>query len=326
VVGAGEERIGAEDAADEGRIGAEEWESQAARGRWMILAAATLWGTSATLARFVFRDHQVPALTVVELRLLIASLLLWPWLALRNPSALAIAASDWPYFVVLGLLGVAAIQGTYYYSIARLGVGLSILLQYLAPALIVLYEMARGRAPGARTLVAVAAAVGGTALLVGGVDAGALRARPLDWAAGFGSAVAFAFYIVYSKRGLARYRPETVLLYTFAIAGLFWSVITPPWRIARAGYGADLWLLFIAIGIGSTLLPFALFYAGLRRLRAERAAILATLEPVVAVVSAAAFLGEGLGVFQWSGAVLVLLAALLASRRAGEAAHAAERV
>jgi|SRR5688572_4102138 len=292
----------------------------------MVFAAATLWGTSATLARFVFRDHHVAALTVVELRLVIASILLWPWLALRNPSALRIAASDWRYFLVLGLFGVAAVQGTYYYSISRLGVGLSILIQYLASALIVLYGMARGRPPGTHTLLAVAAAVGGTALLVGGVDASALHARPLDWTAGFGSAVAFAFYIVYSKRGLARYQPETVLLYTFAIAGLFWSAVTPPWQIIRAGYSAELWLLFIAIGIGSTLLPFALFYAGLRRLRAEEAAILATLEPVVAVGSAALFLGEGLGGLQWSGAVLVLLATLRASRRAPDVAVTAERV
>src|SRR5687767_11983599 len=105
----------------------------------MVFAAALLWGTSATLARFVFRDHQVPALTVVELRLAIASILLWPWLALRRPAALRIARADWPYFLILGLFGVAAVQGTYYYSISRLGVGLSILIQYLAPALIVLY-------------------------------------------------------------------------------------------------------------------------------------------------------------------------------------------
>mgnify|MGYP003694307293 CR=1 FL=1 len=55
----------------------------------MVFAAAALWGTSATLARYVFRDHHVPAFTVVELRLVIACLLLFPWLAWRNPRALS---------------------------------------------------------------------------------------------------------------------------------------------------------------------------------------------------------------------------------------------
>jgi drug/metabolite transporter (DMT)-like permease len=293
----------------------------------MVFAAATLWGTSATLARYVFRDHHVPALTVVELRLVITSMLLLPWLAWRHPGALRVAPTDWRYFLTLGLFGVAAVQGTYYYSISRLGVGLSILIQYLAPALIVLYEMARGRAPSSRTWLAVIAAVVGTGLLVGGVDRTALHARPLDWACGFGAAFAFAFYILYSKRGLSRYQPATVLFYTFAIAGLFWSIVTPPWKIVAAHYDSTLWLLFITIAISSTLLPFALFYGGLRRLRAEETGILATLEPVIAVVSAALFLGEGLGWIQISGAFLVLCATLLASLQApAETAITAERI
>lgn len=279
----------------------------------MVFAAATLWGLSATLARFLFREHHVPALTVVELRLTIAWLVMLPWLALRDPAALRVRASDWPYLLTLGLFGVAAVQGTYYYSISRLGVGLSILIQYLAPALVVLYEMARGRSPSPRTLTAVAAAVAGTALLVGGIDASALRATPVDWVIGFGTAVTFAFYIVYSKRGLGRYPAPTVLLYTFAIASLFWAVVTPPWRIAAARYSAEVWGLFLAIGVCSTLVPFALFYGGLRRMRAEETGVLATLEPLVAITSSAVFLGEGLGALQIVGACLVVAATLLAS-------------
>lgn len=293
----------------------------------MVLAAATLWGASATLARFVFRDHHVPALTVVELRLAIACSLLLPWMLLRNRGALRVARADFGYFLILGLFGVAAVQGTYYYSISRLGVGLSILLQYLAPALIVLYEMARGRRPSPMTLLAVGAAVLGTALLVGGVDRSALHASAGDWAAGFASAFAFAFYILFSKRGLNRHDPTAVLLYTFAIAGLFWGIVTPPWKIAAANYSPSVWAMFLAIGVGSTLLPFTLFYGGLRRLRAEEAGVLATLEPVVAVLTAALFLGEGLGPLQLCGASLVLVATLLATFQTPEStAHTVERV
>jgi drug/metabolite transporter (DMT)-like permease len=46
------------------------------------------------------------------------------------------------------------------------------------------------------------------------------------------------------------------------------------------------------------------------------AGVVATLEPVVAVVSAWVFLGEGLQAIQWVGALLVLAAAALASQRA----------
>jgi len=293
----------------------------------MILAAAALWGTTATVARLAFRDHHVPPLTVVELRLFIASALLLPWMALRDRLAFRVERKDWGYFVILAIFGVAAVQGTYYYSISRLGVGLSILLQYLAPALIVLWEMVRGRPARPRTTVAILAAMAGTGLLVGGFDARAMGATTLDWAAGFGSAIAFSFYIVYSKRGLAQYSPITVLFYTFLIAGIFWAAVTPPWKILAAGYDRPVWVLFLIIGIGSTLLPFTLFYAGLRRLPAEEAGILATLEPVVAVLIAAVFLGESLRSLQWLGAALVLGATLLVSLQAPrETAVATERL
>jgi drug/metabolite transporter (DMT)-like permease len=288
-----------------------------------VFGAAFLWGTSATLARFVFRDRHVPALTAVELRLAIAIALLGPWLAWRRPHALRIARADIGYFVILGLFGIAAVQGSYYYAISTLGVGLAILIQYLAPSLIVAYGALRGMRVRVSTVVALASALFGVALLVGNVDPNALRAhplhaRPLDWAAGFGATLSFAFYVVFSKRGLRRYPPETVLFYTFAIAAIFWAIVTPPWRILAADYGADLWMMFAGLGIFSTLVPFFLFNAGLQRLSAAEAGIIATLEPVVAVVSAAVFLGEGLRAVQWIGALLVLSAAALASVQAPE--------
>jgi len=159
------------------------------------------------------------------------------------------------------------------------------------------------------------AALLGTALLVGGVDRSALHATPLQWLIGFSAALTFMFYILYSKRGLSRYAPDTVLFYTFAIAAILWACVTPPWTIVAAGYGSDLWLLFALLGVFSTLVPFSLFYAGLKRLPAAEAGIVATLEPVIAVVSAAVFLGEGLRWSQWLGAVLVLGASALASQR-----------
>src|SRR5262249_37648554 len=156
----------------------------------------------------------VPPLTVVELRLLLSAILLGSWLAWRRPDRLRIARSDLKYFLVLGLFGLAAVQGCYYYSISVLGVGLSILIQYLAPSLIVMLDLARGRRVGGLTLLAVAAALGGTALLVGNLDPAALHARPLQWVVCFGATLSFAFFIVYSKRGLSRYAPETVLFHT----------------------------------------------------------------------------------------------------------------
>jgi drug/metabolite transporter (DMT)-like permease len=68
--------------------------------------------------------------------------------------------------------------------------------------------------------------------------------------------------------------------------------------------------------------PFRFFYAGLKRLPAAEAGVIATAEPVVAIVSAFLFLGEGLRSGQMLGAALVIAAAVLASRGHPETAEA----
>ena len=289
-------------------------------GRLYVVIAALSWGTSATLARSVFRDAGVPPLQVVELRVAIATLALLLWTLFRDRTLWRIERRDIGYMAALGLIGVTAVQGTYYHAIATLGVGLAILLQYLAPSMIVLWDLVRGKRPHPSLILAVVSALIGTACIVRGMGHGGTDARPFDWFIGFSSAVVFAFYVLASKRGLARYRPETVLLHTFGFATCFWLVVIPPTRILAAHYPAELWLRFVLLGLFSTLIPFWFFYAGLRRLTSAEAAIIATLEPVVGIVASAVFLREMLSGVQLIGAVLVIGAAVLATREHPESA------
>ncbi len=283
-------------------------------GRLLVLLSALSWGASATLARSVFRDAGVPPLHAVELRVTIAFAVLLVWATLGDRSLLRIERRDLGYLLVLGLVGVTAVQASYYHAIATLGVGMAILLQYLAPSLIVLWHLMRGQRPHASTLFAVLCALVGTTFIVRGMDIRALHATAFDWVVGFASAVIFAFYILYSKRGLARYRPETLLLYTFGIAAVFWMVLIPPTRILSAGYPSEVWWRFAVLGLFSTLVPFWAFYAGLRRLAPAEASILATFEPVIGIVASAVFLHESLAPLQTVGAALVIAAAILAAR------------
>jgi len=282
-------------------------------GSLCVAGAAFCWGTTATLARVLFRDHDIHPFVAVELRLAIATILLGAWLAARRRRAFVIERRDVAYFTVLGVVALAGVQGSYYFSIATLGVGLAILLQYLAPTLIVIYDAMRGVPVGRWTVVAVACALGGTWMLVSGMHPADASPSTLHWAIGWSSAFLFAFYIVFSKRGLQRYPPETVLFYSVVIACAVWAVVTPPWRILAAGYPRDIWFAFIVLGVFSTLVPFALFNVGLRRLRASEAGIMATLEPVIAVAAAALFLKEGLRPLQILGAALVLTASMISS-------------
>jgi drug/metabolite transporter (DMT)-like permease len=275
-------------------------------GLLLIVASTVLWGTSATVARWAMKQD-IPPIVVVELRLMISVVLLAIAFALFRRDLFRITRADVLPLVVLGLFGIAAIQGTYYSNVGLVGVGLAILLQYLAPALVVAYEAISTRTkPSPMRIVALTLATLGTGLLVLADGAAVARANPVGVALGLASAGFFAFYIIYAKRVVARLPHWTVLFYGFLVAGLFWMIFVPPSRIASAGYGPAEWGLFLGIALGSALLPFACFYAGLARLDASRVGIVALLEPIIAIGSSAWWLGEGLTVSQALGALLIL--------------------
>lgn len=275
-------------------------------GLLLVVGATVLWGTSATLARWTMQQD-VPALVVVELRLMLSVLVLAVAFAVFRRSLFRIGRGDLGRLVVLGTVGIAAVQGSYYTNVGWIGVGLAILLQYLAPAMVVAWQAARARVmPPRPLLVALGLATTGVALLVLADDAAVARANPAGVAMGLASAAFYAFYIVYAKTLVARLSAWTVLFYGFLVAGLFWMIFVPPWTIAQAGYDGRTWGLFWIIALASALLPFALFFAGLARIDAARAGIVALLEPIVAIGSAAWFLREGLSVAQGVGALFIL--------------------
>ena len=258
--------------------------------------------------------HDIPPLTVVELRLSISVVILAAIFALFRPALFRIGRGDVLPLVILGTLGIAAVQGSYYTNVSWIGVGLAILLQYLAPTLVVAYEaLAQRRAPSRLELAALLCATLGVALLVLADGAAVARANPKGILLGLASAGFFAFYIVYAKRLVTRISPFTVLFYGFLVAALFWMIFQPPWKIAAAHYDARTWALFLAIALGSALVPFGLFYAGLARLDASRAGIVALLEPIIAIGSSAWWLAEGLTWSQAAGAALILLGVGLAT-------------
>src|SRR5215468_1333389 len=105
-----------------------------AAGYAYVAGATLFWGTSACLARFLFKQG-VPALVVVEVRLAVASLALGVWMLLFRRGDLAVPRGAWRWLFLV-VLGVATVQASYYTTVSLVGVGLAILLQYLAPALV----------------------------------------------------------------------------------------------------------------------------------------------------------------------------------------------
>jgi len=102
---------------------------------FLILGAATFWGISATVARYLI-TRQFDTLLLVQMRITLSCVLLLPFFLIYRPELLRVKRADLFDFALLGIVGAAGSNFTYYFAIQETNVATAILMQYLAPVLV----------------------------------------------------------------------------------------------------------------------------------------------------------------------------------------------
>jgi drug/metabolite transporter (DMT)-like permease len=285
-------------------------ERSPARGYLLVAIGAAMFALGGNLARYML-DDGVSAMRLSQLRSAGSLLLLAPALALTRPDLMRVRRSDLGQLAFLGVCGLAFVQATYYAAITRLEIGVALVIQYMAPLLLLLWLRFRyGRQLAPSLWGAVALSIAGCALVVRAYDPGGIDGLGVLYAAG--AAVTFAIYMVASERAGQRYESVTTLLWAFGFASLFWAVVQPWWSFPFGK--VDVWLGLGVIVIG-TLLPFICVVTALRHLPAPRVAVAATLEPVLAAIFAWWLHDQHLAAVQLAGGALVLGAVLWVQAR-----------
>jgi DME family drug/metabolite transporter len=277
-----------------------------------IAAAATLWAVAATVAADLFADGVDP-LELAQSRAYIAcaGLALIP-AAWRRVSS----GARWWGPILLGA-SIGLVNAAYYVAIDHVPVAIAIVLQYTAPALVVLWIAATlRRAPEPDIVRSLIAALAGVVLVSGALSSGG-DTSGLGIAMGLTAAFLFATYTLLSERVGAAYGILPALLRGFFWASVGWIVYQAPRGFPDALVSDRHLLAVLFVGLAGTLAPFLLFLWGVQQVRAERAAIAATLEPVIAAIVAWVWLSQELSALQIVGGVLVLAGvAGLQARRA----------
>ena len=279
-------------------------------GTLLILLAGTFWGSIGLFTR-PLNGYGLSALHLVFLRLGLGALVFALLLLLRDRAGLRIALRDLPLFLALGLLSVLFFTYCYFRAIELLPLSTAAILLYTSPIWVMLMSALffREKVTG-RKLLALALAFLGCVLVSGLSRGGGAKGLLLGLGAGFG----YALYSILGTIALRRYRPLTVTFYTFLIAaaGSFLlcdraSLITGLSAVKADGL---LWLV-PAAALVTAVIPYLSYTVGLRSTEASRAAILATVEPVVATVLGALVYREHLSLPAFLGILLVLSAIVL---------------
>jgi drug/metabolite transporter (DMT)-like permease len=293
------------------------------RGYALAALAAALWALNASISRALL-DEGIDAFRLAQLRSTGAVAVLLVALGLARRDLLRVRRQEVPALAFLGIAGMAFVHATYFLAIKRLQIGVALTIQYLAPlVLLVWLRVFHGRRLRPTLWAAVGLSAVGCFFVVEAYDAGSLDG--VGVAAAFGSTIAFAIYMVGSERAGRLHEPVTTLVWAFGFATVFWAVALPWWDFPFhvVGTGRGLLLAAAVVTVG-TLLPFVCMVAALRLIPAPRAAVVATLEPVLAAVFAWLFHDEVLAAPQLAGGVVVLAAVVwVQSHRPDVAAESA---
>lgn len=255
-------------------------------GACMVLAAATLWGTTGTAQSFA--PEQSSPYWIGALRMAIATLFFAAFIGWRRYAGehtqLVMPSASWRWIVLAGLC-IGGYNLSFFAGAKAMGVAIGTSITVgSAPAWAGLLQLLiSGKPPAAVWWVGTLFAVGGGYLMV--VPPTDLDESLRRDATGLGlclvAGLCYAIYTLVSQRLVSRSPPSVVTFWVFAVASLTAVpaafAISGPFSTTPGG-----WMLVGYLGLVSTGIAYLLFSHALRHISGASGVTLALAEPVTA--------------------------------------------
>lgn len=282
---------------------------------FLVAAASVLWGMLFLFVRSLSAAG-FSAMDIVGIRAWGSVLLLFPGLFLHDKALLRVKLKDTWCFVGTGVFSIVFFSYCYFRNVEISSAAFASILMYTSPVWVTLLSMFffKEKMNGGKWIALLMALAG--CVLVSGIAEGAGAVSSYGILLGIGSGIGYGLYSIFGRFALERgCHPMTVVAYTFLFACVgvlpFISVSSIISRFAARPV-----LLFPALAMAflTTALSFSLYTLGLRHMEPGRAAVLATLEPIITALAGSVVYDEPLTVMTVSGIGLVLAASVLIAR------------
>lgn len=267
-----------------------------------------MWGLIGLISKFIFAEGISPLETAFW-----RAAFGWTFFMVHaaRMRQVRIAPRDVIPLLMFGLVCISVFYGSYQVAINETGVALAAVLLYTAPAWVALLSrVILGEALTPLKLACVSMTIMGVMLislgpeLFGGM--GDIRLTPFGLTIGLLSGFTYSLYYIFGKKYLSKYATPTIFVYAMPVGAL---TLLPFVDFSHKTPTA--WILLVLLAAVTSYGAFSAYYAGLKRLEATRAAVLATFEPVVAAVLAYLFFAERFGIWGYMGSALIIGAVLL---------------
>lgn len=285
------------------------------KGTFLVVLAAIAWGISGVSGQSLMaKGIDVHLLTA--LRLIIAGLVLVGLAAVQNFSKLLAVIRDKSSclgIMLFSLLGLTLNQYSYLQAISQTNAGTATVLQYMAPVLILAFLCFKDRLlPNLSELIAILLAILGTFVMATHGQVGSLAITPLGLFWGLFSAITYSAYILLPVRLIKQWGSLLVIGLGMLMGGLVFGVTMAVWRFDPQFSRETVWSYLGLIVVGS-ILSYTLFLKGSVIVGAVKASLLASIEPIAAVVFSVLLVKEHFYLVDMIGMLLIFLAVLLIS-------------
>ncbi len=296
-------------------------------GELRLILAAVFFSFNGVVAKWVLLTG-ISSMRLTEVRTLGVAALLGTYLLLRKPKDIKVERTLLKRLIIFGVIGVAAVQGFYFFSISKLPVSIALIIEFTAPIWITLYIRYVKKETVARSMwLGLLFGFGGL-ILVGQVWQG-LTFNGIGLISSILDALALAFYF-YQASKLRKYvSGETLVLYGMGVTAIFFAIIQPWWSYPFhiftdsipltgrfSGHSAPGWLLIAWVIVMGTLVPYLLVTSAIKNINASTASIIGMLEPIFAGGFAWVLLKETFSLIQIIGGAVVLVGIYLADKAA----------
>ncbi len=291
---------------------------------FLIALGAALWGTIGWYVKHLYAFGFTP-MEVVTLRVWSTAILLSIYFICTSPKTFRLASlKDILYFLGTGICSILFFNYSLFSAIEISTLPIATTLLYTAPAFVTILSFFLFKEPITKFVIgALITTFIGVCLV-----AGLLPFAPEQWnikailfglSAGFG----FSLYSIFGKFALRKYTSMTVTLYTFIVAAVAMVPFFPYQE--KVAYLTNPKVLFLAIGLGllPTAVAFLLYTYGLQLIEASKAAIVSTIEPIVATLIGIFIFKEIFTFYQFLGMLFILAAVVYTQwQQSKDAIHA----
>jgi len=273
-----------------------------------VAAAAIIWGSNGVIVNWVPYD----AYAIAFFRVLFASLTLLPVVLLTRKPETMRAARSWRVMLSLGLL-LALGWTLLFHSMKLIAIANAVLLNYTAPIFVALLApLFLKEKLEKSTLLALAISVAGIVVISYQQNLQISHLNLLGVILGLLAGLAYAGFIIASKRALSSFSSQVVAFYSYSVASIF---LLP--FVIGTDFSPDLasWTLLLVLGVFNTGFAVTLYLKGLGMVKAQKAVVFTYLEPASAVVFGSLFLAQQPTPLMLVGGFLILIAGYIVASR-----------